>query len=367
MTDLFDQPTRRAARKKAQGKHRLRTAGILVVGLALAVVAGMWAVPSVRDLMDMSAEDFDGPGHGEAVIEIAAGSYGADIADLLFENGIVASRDAALEALEANTESSSIQAGAYQLMLEMRAADAVAALLVPESRVEIRITVPEGFVHWQVYERMVSTFGFTMEEVEAAAADTVAIGLPEEAGGEIEGWLAPSTYPFVPSATPTDVLAAMVSKTVSNLNAAEVPADQWQDTLIKASIVEKEGLTQYFGQIARVIDNRLTLENTGTNGLLQMDSTVNFGLGNTGGVPTQEELTIDTPFNTYLHAGLPPTPIGAPSIDAIRAVLNPTEGAWLYFTTVNLDTGETKFAETYEEQQALVQELRQWRDDNPEE
>ncbi|MDN5557889.1 MAG: endolytic transglycosylase MltG [Ruaniaceae bacterium] len=365
MTDLFDQPTRRSSREKKKKRSRsLRTGVIILVCAVLAVAAGMWAVPAVRDLIDTSADDFPGPGSGEVTFEIPAGSTGSDIAVILFENGVVASTEAGVDALTDNPSSPRIQAGTYQLMAEMRAVDAVSALLLPENRIEISITVPEGFVYWQVFERIEATFGFPTEEIEAAAADTAAIGLPAEAGGQIEGWLAPATYPFPPSATATDVLSAMVAKTVSNLNAAEVPAEQWQATLIAASIVEKEGLPQYFSQIARVIDNRLTLENTGTNGLLQMDSTVNYGLGITGGVPTPEQIQTDTPFNTYIHAGLPPTPIGAPRAEAIQAVLNPAEGDWLYFTTVNLDTGETKFAVTYEEQLVLVDELRAWSEAN---
>lgn len=360
MTDLFDQPTRRAAREQRKGKKRARTALLILVSLAVAVAAGMWAVPRALELLDTAPDDFAGPGHGEVVFEIPSGSSGTDIADILVENGVVASRDAAISALNGNPESSAIQAGAYELMLEMRAEDAVAHLLLPDSRAEMTLTVPEGFVYWQVFERMESTFGFSMDEIEEAAEDHAGIGLPEEADGEIEGWLAPSTYRFVPSASPTDILNAMVSQTVSNLQSAEVPADEWQEVLIRASIVEKEGLPEYFGEVARVIDNRITMEDSGINGRLQMDATVNYGQGNTGGMPTEAELQEDTPYNTYLHPGLPPTAIGAPSIDAIRAVLNPPEGDWIYFVTVDLHTGETLFAATLEEHNANVQLLREW-------
>lgn len=109
-----------------------------------------------------------------------------------------------------------------------------------------------------------------------------------------------------------------------------------------------------------MIDNRITMEDSGINGRLQMDATVNYGQGNTGGMPTEAELQEDTPYNTYLHPGLPPTAIGAPSIDAIRAVLNPPEGDWIYFVTVDLHTGETLFAATLEEHNANVQLLREW-------
>lgn len=365
MTDFFDQPSRRSARKKKKGAKRLRTAIILLVGLGLATAAGMWAVPLVKDLFDTAPDDYPGPGAGEVIIEISSGSSGGDIADLLVDGGVVASREAALNALNSNVESSRIQAGAYSMLKEMNSEEAVAWLLLPSKRVEVSITVPEGFTYWQVYDRMVEIFGFDLDEVKEAAADTDALGLPAEAGGEIEGWLAPDTYMFMPSATPTDVLKRMVSQTVSNLNAAEVPADKWEETLNAASIVEKEGLPEFFGEVARVISNRITLENTGVNGLLQMDSTVNYGLGINGGVPTREQIEEDTPWNTYIHPGLPKTPIGAPRLAAIQAVIDPPEGPWLYFVTVDLCTGETLFEEDYKKHQQNIELLREWREENP--
>lgn len=365
MTDLFDQPSRRQARAKNKSRRRVRTLIAVAVSAVVVVAAALWAYPAVRDLFDGTPDDYEGPGTGEIIVEIPQGSAGTTIGELLEEKNVVASKEAFVAAYNAQPEASSIQAGAYRLQLEMKASAVVAALLDPAHRAELTITVPEGYIAAQVYERVSTTLEIPLEDVQEAAEDASAIGLPGEADGNIEGWLAPATYPFPPSVTPTQVLSAMVSKTVSNLNEAGVPADQWHEVLVKASIVEREGLPQYFGQVARVIENRLSNEDSGTNGRLQMDATVNYGLGNIGGVPTQDDLREDTPYNTYLHAGLPPTPIGSPSIEAIKAVLNPEEGDWLYFTTVNLETGETKFASTLEEHLVNVEELRQWRDANP--
>jgi UPF0755 protein len=161
------------------------------------------------------------------------------------------------------------------------------------------------------------------------------------------------------------MLSTMVAQTVSRLDALEVPADQRQAVLTKASIVEREvNLPEYYGQVARVIENRLT-DDDDVNGRLQMDSTVLYGVGKVGGVPTQADLDDDNPYNTYLHPGLPPTPIGAPGEAALDAVINAPEGDWLYFATVNLDTGETKFAATLDEHNANVAELRAWLAENP--
>ncbi|HLS46033.1 MAG TPA: endolytic transglycosylase MltG, partial [Ornithinicoccus sp.] len=73
----------------------------------------------------------------------------------------------------------------------------------------------------------------------------------------------------------------------------------------------------------------------------------------------------DSPYNTYVHEGLPPGPINSPGEAAIRAAMEPAPGDWLYFVTVNPSTGETKFAETWEEHQVNVGEFQDWCADNP--
>ena len=244
----------------------------------------------------------------------------------------------------------------------MSAANAVAALLDPASRSDHTLTIPEGYTMAQVKDRLVSVAGFTSEEVDAAFADASGIGLPEVAGGQVEGWLAPSTYDVPDKATATDVVAAMVALTVSRLESAGVAQADYQTVLVKASIVEREvASASYFGQVARVIENRLADTGGETKGRLQMDSTVLYGLGRTGGIPTAEEVADGSnPYNTYQHQGLPPGPISSPGLEAIQGVINPPAGSWLYFVTVNLETGETLFSATHEEQVRNTEQLTAW-------
>jgi UPF0755 protein len=126
-----------------------------------------------------------------------------------------------------------------------------------------------------------------------------------------------------------------------------------------ASLVEAEGRGDDMPKIARVIYNRL--EGEETNGLLQIDATVNYAADNElGAVPTTEDLELDSPYNTYKYPGLPPTPIEAPGEAALEAAANPADGGWYYYVTVNLKTGETKFAETYDEFLTYKDELREY-------
>ncbi|UNX53245.1 endolytic transglycosylase MltG [Georgenia sp. TF02-10] len=364
-----DDPRRqRRAQQVRQQRRRRRTTVIILVTVAVVALLAVWAVPQVRGLFDLrpaGAEDYPGPGSGSVEVVVPAGASGTEIGTVLHDDGVVASVRAFTDAFAENVNAARIQPGTYTLKREMAARDAVTALLDPANKSEVTITVPEGFHARQVYERIENVAQIPLAEVQAAAADPAAIGLPAEAGGNPEGWLAAATYRFEPDDDAATILAAMVAQTVARLDALQVPADQRQEVLTKASIVEREVGPEYYGQTARVIENRLAGKGD-TGGRLQMDSTVLYGLDKVGGVPTSEELDKDTPYNTYLHPGLPPTPIGAPGEAAVAAVLAPPEGDWLYFTTVNLDTGETKFTADYAQQQEFVAELRAWVQENEE-
>lgn len=94
---------------------------------------------------------------------------------------------------------------------------------------------------------------------------------------------------------------------------------------------------------------------------LQFDSTVHYASGKSGSVATSDaERDTDSPYNTYKYEGLPPGPIAAPGGPALDAVADPPKGDWLYFVSVNTDTGETKFAATWAEHEENVKEWQAW-------
>jgi UPF0755 protein len=131
--------------------------------------------------------------------------------------------------------------------------------------------------------------------------------------------------------------------------------------MIIASLVEAEGRGEDMYKISRAIYNRLENPDNGiTNGLLQIDASVNYGLDQDLGVGlTTEQLQQDTPYNTYTRPGLPPTPIEAPGEMAIDAAANPEDGPWLFWVTVDLESGETKFTDSYDEFLEFDEELCQ--------
>ena len=366
--DAKDKPKSRRQRRMEKVERRQRkrrrhwlTSLVIVITLVAVGVLGYKAIGIMRDASAQAthAEDYKGEGEGEVTVTIPEGASGADIGDILQSKGVVASGKAFTNAAKNNPKGSTIQPGTYKLKKKMSANSALQALLDPESKGDHTLTIPAGVSKQIVKDRLKKVGSFTDEQIEAAYADSAAIGLPAEAGGNVEGWLAPGTYDVTENATPKDLVKKMVSQTVTRLKELKVPKEDYQKVLIKASIVEREvNKEQYYGQVARVIENRLTQTDGETHGLLQMDSTVQYGLGRDGGIPSEaENQDASNPYNTYVHQGLPPGPIGNPDEAAIKAVLNPPAGSWLYFVTVNLKTGETLFASTNEEQKANTKKL----------
>ncbi len=350
-------------RQRRRRRHWL-TSLVIVITLAAVGVLGYKAIGIMRDASAQAthAEDYKGNGEGEVTVTIPEGASGLDIGDILQEKGVVASGKAFTNAVKNNPKGNTIQPGTYKLKKKMSANAALQAMLDPETKGDHTLTVSAGHTKQIVKDRLKQVGNFTDEQIEAAFADTAGIGLPAEAGGNVEGWLAPGTYDVTEKATPKDLVKQMVSRTVTQLKDLKVPKEDYHAVLTKASIIEREvNDSRYYGQVARVIENRLAQTNGETHGLLQMDSTVQYGLGRFGGIPNSTELAdSNNAYNTYVHQGLPPGPIGSPSEEAIKAVLNPPAGSWLYFVTVNLETGETLFSSTSEEQKANTKKLDEY-------
>ena len=359
---------RRRARKRRRNR-RIRSFFIILLVLVLLGGAGWFALKQLDLTGQQSSaytDDYPGPGTGQVEVTIDIGATGTSIGETLVEAGVVKSTEAFNRAFAANKAAPSIRPGTYRLKKEMSASDAIAALLDEKNRSENTVTVTPGQTTWQIVERITSVTSFTADEVNAALKDTTAIGLPEEAGGNVEGWLAPGSYEVSSSDTPTTLLSQMIKQTIGELDALGVPKDQRELILNKASILEREvNIDEYLPKVARVIENRLNNPDAETMGYLQMDSSVLYGVGKTGGVPSADDMADDNPYNTYLHKGLPPTPIAQPSEAAIKAVLKPADGPWLYYVTVNLETGETLFAQTLAEQEANTARFREYCTANP--
>lgn len=345
------------------------TALVLLVVVSGVFYIGRRALTEIQAVgpITTSVADYPGPGEQEVTVTIPEGSTGTQIGEILKTADVVASVEAFVEAFAANSKSGNIQPGTYNLKTHMSAAQAVAGLLDPASSSQHTLTIPEGFTKNQVRERLKTVGHFSDADIDAAFADAAGIGLPAVADGDVEGWLAPKTYGLQENTTAKDVIAKMVDTTIKELRDAGIAEADYQTILVKASIIEREANDpKYYPQVARVIENRLADTAGDTHGKLEMDSTVLYGLGRVGGIPSTAELgDSGNRYNTYVHQGLPPTPIGNPSKEAIEAAKHPAEGSWLYFVTVDLTTGETVFSSTYAEHEANVKRLKDYCQNNP--
>jgi UPF0755 protein len=376
MTDLFEieAPTtttslelRRLQRDTRRRQRRVRTLVASAIGLVVLALGASIAWNFIQALKPAADEvaDYTGLGQGTVQIIINPGDDGATIAKTLYDNGVIASERAFLLATYDNPDGAlKIQPGFYLLPREMKAEYALGILIDPgDLKLEWDLYIREGARKTEILDKISTVFGYTLEEVQAAAADTEALGLPPEAGGELEGWLFASTYGFNPDVDPADVLARLIETTVTVLENAGVPREQWKDTLIKASIIQWEaGSVADMPYVSAIIQNRL-LKDPVWN--LEFCSTIKYFIPDVV-IPTDAQKKIDNPYNTYFYTGLPPGPINSPSEAAIKAAFAPAPGAYLFMTTVNLETGETRFEMSQPEHAVNAAILHQWCKDNPE-
>lgn len=363
-------PTRRAqvrhiereVTKRKKRKKRGKVFGFLVVAAVLAAVAfGALVVWPRVQRATAAPEDYPGPGSGVVQVSIATGDTGTAMGHTLVDAGVVKSVGAFQEAFEANPRSSSIRPGTYELKSQMKASDAVVALLDTNNLVFSGIQVIEGTTVKSVFKKASESTGLASADFDAIRADPSVVGLPAEAGNDLEGWLAPGEYPFDQGESAVDLVSRMVANRVEELTQSGIPQDQWERMIVIASIAVREvNTSEDRSKVSQAIANRLAIDMK-----LQMDSTGAYGAEKNALEMTQEEIrSPDNPYSTYAHYGLPPGPISNPSIQAITDVANPTPGPWLYWLTVNLDTGETRFTDSYEEHQANNREYKAWKEAN---
>ncbi len=318
-----------------------------LITLVVSVVAALALL--LVFIVSRGGSDFPGPGSGRAVVIVVRGDSLSGIANTLVEAGVVASDTAFLDAAKANDKAQSIGPGRYTMLKEMSGEGALTLMLDPKSRADSRLVLPEGLRVKQSVDIASQATGIPSASFDEALGKSADLGLPVWAKGQPEGMLFPASYDLAGDETAPDVVKMLFkrfnqeSKALNlEAGAAALNLDPYS-VMIVASLVQAEGNPSDYAKIARVVYNRLAAGMP-----LQLDTTVAYGLGITQVSLTADQLKSDTPYNTYLHAGLPPTPINSPGSEAIKAALHPAPGKWRYFVTVNLETGKTVFARNYQ-------------------
>ncbi|MBO6006381.1 MAG: endolytic transglycosylase MltG [Aeriscardovia sp.] len=306
--------------------------------------------------------DYPGPGYGSVNFTINPGEGTSQVAQGLVKAGIVASENGFVSAVESNNDGQDLQPGTFALKYKM-SSNEVLAIITDPSKAMGMLVFTNSMRATDMIPTLVKYTSWTKSEIESALNGGGKGILPAEADGSFEGWLEPGTYDPKSYSSPSALLKAMVDARISALNSLGVPQGAQREKILKiASIVGQEvNQQQYYGKVSRVIYNRLS-----QHMVLGMDSVIAYGFGVQAKDLTQSMLTdASNPYNDRLHQGLPPTPIGNPGPEMIKAAMNPTPGNWIYFVTVNLDTGLTYFTNSEKQFQAYKAQYEKWQAANP--
>lgn len=286
-----------------------------------------------------------GPLEANTVVLLEPGSSVSKIAGTLQSAGVIQYAELFTAIIRVCGQQNALKAGEYEIPAGISVMGVIDILIEGKSILH-RVTVPEGLTTTQILSLI--------------AADETLVG--EITLEPPEGELLPETYAFTRGETRDEMIRRMMKAqdalvdSLWNDRAMELPFSTPQDAIILASIVEKEtGVPGERPMIAAVFVNRLK------RGMrLESDPTIIYGLNK--GEPLgrglrQSELRGETPYNTYVISGLPPTPIGNPGQAAIEAVLNPAETDALFFVADG--TGGHAFAATNREHERNVAAWRQ--------
>ncbi len=339
--------TERRAAHSARVRRRRRVVTALAGGLLLLVLAfTLWYELESHAL---------GPEGPQVVVTVHDGESADAVISALAQEHVIGS-SLAFQISDVFHGTPSVLPGSYalhqnQTFSEVRALLAAGPNIYP-------VDVRPGFTLSEVAAQVDSLPGHAPRGFAAAAGSGVVHSAFSPPGSnDLEGMLGTGSYLILPGESDVTIVRAMVTRFdrdadatgLSTASAAALGLTPYQ-VVTAASVVEKEGYYTFnMPKVARVIYNRLA---QGTP--LQMDSTVLYAIGQDGGPVTPQDLKIVSPYNTYLHTGLPPTPICMPSTTALSAALHPPAGAWLYFTLVQKN-GVMAFSDTYAEQLANEQ------------
>ena len=314
--------------------NRSRLIAVLVALLAV-VVAGVCAAWTALVFLDRSLPS------SNTQVTIPRGSTLSDIAALLQSRYIIRNAFAFRVLARMQHADEDVRAGAYAFAPHETQSEILEQLRSGGAQIATWVTIPEGFTAAQIAHRL------------------QALGIGRAANFERafrghEGYLFPSTYLVPLAATPSQVTHMLLDQFAKELppdaaaraRALHVSVPQ---AVTVASLVEREALVEADRPlIAGVIYNRLRLDMP-----LQVDATIEYALPEHKSALSLRDLQVDSPYNTYQHTGLPPTPIANPGLPSLLAALHPAKTDALYY--VYCGNGHHVFAKTLAEHQANVE------------
>lgn len=349
-------PTNRRRRKK---RHFNVLTYILFVLVTSAILAGVgWLL--INDLCAFNKEDIT------ATIEVTADDTIGTIADKLHDAGLIEYKwFFRLFATVADAKDK-IGTGTYELSTEMDYRALIVGMHNSSGNLNsdtVRVTIPEGYTVSQIIkllaENGVNTEENLLEAAKTANFDYDYIDNNSEDISRLEGYLFPDTYDFYLNEKASSALNRLIKNFNSKLDEeklaqAEARGYDLQDIITIASLIEKETDGTDQANIASVIYNRLEGpgDKGGTYGMLQIDASLLYALPDHTGPITNEDKQVDSKYNLYKYAGLPPTPIANPGLASIEAALDPADTNYYYYALGK--DGKHHFSSTLAEHNAFL-------------
>lgn len=345
-------PARRAGRSAGPRSVRARVAAVLALAAAAALV---WFLLSLF-------QPFAGPGSGSVIVDIPKGASSSQIGSILAREGVVPSGFFFEVRAFLDGKRGDLHSGRYQLRRNMSYAAAIAALSAPPpALIAVKLVIPEGFTRLQI-ARLAQQDTLSGSYLAASSGspllDPASYGAPR-AVGSLEGFLFPATYEL----SAGDLAQRLVEEQLSAFRLRFGPAEKRRaralgvtpyQLLTVASMIEREAqVPRDRPLIAAVIFNRLR------RGMaLGIDATIYYALALREGTRaygrelTASDLRLDSPYNTRLHAGFPPTPIANPGWASIEAAARPAHVSYLYYVAAPDGCGAHVFSSSYARFQA---------------
>lgn len=349
-------PANRRRRKK---RHFNVVTYILFVLVTSAILAGVgWLL--INDLCAFNKEDIT------ATIEVTADDTIGTIADKLHDAGLIEYKwFFRLFATVADAKDK-IGTGTYELSTEMDYRALIVGMHNSSGNLNsdtVRVTIPEGYTVSQIIkllaENGVNTEENLLEAAKTANFDYDYIDNNSEDISRLEGYLFPDTYDFYLNEKASSALNRLIKNFNSKLDEeklaqAEARGYDLQDIITIASLIEKETDGTDQANIASVIYNRLEGpgDKGGTYGMLQIDASLLYALPDHTGPITNEDKQVDSKYNLYKYAGLPPTPIANPGLASIEAALDPADTNYYYYALGK--DGKHHFSSTLAEHNAFL-------------
>ena len=287
-------------------------------------------------------------------VVISSGMTATQVGKVLEEEGVIESSSAFVDLVKSRESEGKLRPGTYRFASDLELIEVVDALERGEGSSSFRLTIPEGLAISQTAELLDEEGTINGDDYADLASKPEEFVVPA-VGGEVpdvttlEGLLFPSTYFLLIGDGATELigaqLAAFEAKTASlPWEKAEALGLTPYEVVVVASLIEKEAsIAKERPLISAVIRNRIKEDMT-----LGIDATVRYAVDKWTGPLTSEDLEVDSPYNTRVVKGLPPTPICSPGVDALRAALEPAAVDYLYYVLKDTN-GNHFFTADYEE------------------